>query len=79
MTIIPVHLRSKNDMGVVSTYASLAPVFNTSFCTERIPCRLGVSGKKMTVNLNMMGMLHKLVTRRIDGLEIVNLNDGAFI
>jgi hypothetical protein len=79
MAIIPVQVRSKNGMGMVSTYAFMDPGSNTSFCTEDIACRLGVSGKKMTVNLDTMGMSHKLVTRRIDGLEIGNLNDGAFM
>ena len=58
VAIIPVQVSSKNGISVVSTYAFMDSGSNTSFCTEEIVCRLGVSGKKMTVNLDTMGISH---------------------
>jgi len=79
ITIISVQVISKNGVGVISTYAFMDLVFNTSFCPEEIACKLGVSVKKMTVNVDTMGMSHKLVTRKVKGLEVGKQNGGALI
>ena len=51
MVMVPVKIRSKNGMKVVTTNAFLDPGSNVSFCNEDLCRELRVSGSNITLEL----------------------------
>ena len=76
MVMVPVKIRSKNGMKVVTTYAFLDPGSSVSFCSEDL-CR--VSGSNISLELKTMGEQQNLKTQRIEDLEISSMNGTHFI
>ena len=54
LAVVPVKVKAKGREAVVKTYAFPGPGSNTSFCTDHLIERLGVTGTKRTLSLTTM-------------------------
>jgi hypothetical protein len=54
LSIVPVKVRAKGNNNLVETYAFLDPGSNTTFCTNTLNNRLGISGTATTLSLTTM-------------------------
>jgi len=74
LPVVPVKVRSKGTDRIIETYAFLDPGSNTTFCTERLINRLGISGKSTTLSLTTMNSDNVMSESQLVSLEVYDLN-----
>ena len=77
--ILPVAVYLKNSSTVIHTYAFLDNGSNMSLCSDRLMNQLGASGNKMKIELDTMGVPHKMTTYAIKDLVIGDLDGNNSI
>ncbi|XP_006819133.1 uncharacterized protein LOC102802549 [Saccoglossus kowalevskii] len=73
MTIVHVKIRVKHSSRAIETYAFLDPGSSINFCTESLVRNLGLSGRKVNITLDTMGVPHVMNTYIVHGLEVCDL------
>ena len=70
IAIIPVHVRSKNGLKTVDTYAFLDPGSSVTFCSGDLMHRFGAGGKTAKITVNIMSKPETVLTHIIKDLDI---------
>ncbi|KAJ8389926.1 hypothetical protein AAFF_G00112110 [Aldrovandia affinis] len=63
----------------VITYAFLDPGSSATFCTEKLMRQLDANGRKTKILLRTMGQEKAVESYEVAGLEVGNIEGGAFI
>ena len=71
LAIVPVKVKCKDSTETILTYAFLDTGSNTSFCTNELLERLGITGKKTILSLT--------TECRVVSLEVFSLDENDFV
>ncbi|RUA05619.1 MAG: hypothetical protein DSY43_04230, partial [Gammaproteobacteria bacterium] len=75
LSVVPVKVKAKGKDTVIETYAFLDSGSNTSFCTEHLINRLGISGKETTLSLTTMDNENVKSKSKVVSLVVCDLDE----
>lgn len=79
LAILPVKIKACNGSNIIQTYAFLDPGSSATFCTESLPEKLHVRGRRTEFLLRTMGQERPICTYRLDGLEVSSLDSNNLL
>ena len=79
LAIVPVRVKVDKGDKFISTYAFLDPGSSATFCTENLMRQLNPKSRKTTVILKTMGQNRPVKSYELTGLEVGNLEGGAYL
>ena len=79
LAIVPVKVKCKDSAETILTYAFLDTGSNTSFCTNELLERLGITGKKTLLSLTTIQNENRPIECRVVSFEIFDLDENNFV
>lgn len=79
LSVVPVKVRTKENTTCIETYAFLDPGSNTTFCTEQLVNRLGISAVETELSLTTMNCENTIKKCRQVSLQIFDLEERSCV
>lgn len=79
LSIVPVKVKSKENSQCVETYAFLDPGSNTTFCTDKLIKRLGISGEPTELSLTTMNCDNVMKKCQLVALDVYDLDETSCV